>query len=137
MMWAYIAFTQFLIVWGEDLPRETDWYAPRMQTSWLWLGVAAGLLNFVLPVVAMLFRRVKRSPPLLACICLLVLAGQWLDMFWLVSPSLHRDGFALHWLDFAAFIAQGGLWLAAVATIAARIPSPREAPSRSQALAHG
>ena len=120
MMWAYIAFTQYLIVWGEDLPPETSWYWPRVTTSWHWLGLAALLLNFAIPVVAMLFRAIKRDPRRLAVVCGLALAGQWLDSVWLVTPSLRKDGFALDWLDIAALLAEGGLWLAWIGVLIAR-----------------
>jgi hypothetical protein len=120
MMWAYIAFTQYLIVWGEDLPPETSWYWPRVTTSWHWLGLAVLLLNFAIPVVAMLFRAIKRDPRRLAIVCGLALAGQWLDSVWLVTPSLRTGGFALDWLDIAALLAEGGLWLAWVGMLVAR-----------------
>jgi hypothetical protein len=130
MTWAYFAFAQYLIVWGEDLPSETSWYWPRTQTSWRYLAPVIGALCFGLPVAAMLFREVKRSAPWLAAVCALVLVGQWLDTVWLVLPSLRLDGFALHWLDFAALVAEGGLWLAVVATIVERLPLPAAAPKQ-------
>ena len=136
MMWAYIAFTQYLIIWGEDLPAETSWFAPRVQTTWWWLGLAVGSLNFGLPVLAMLFRSVKRNPRILGIVCLLVLLGQWLDHVWLSVPSLRRDGFELHWLDFAALIAEGGLWLAVVSALATRIPDAVRVSPQAQ-VAHG
>ena len=122
MLWAYIAFTQFFIVWAEDLPRETSWYWPRLATSWHWLGLVVGVLDFALPVVAMLFRPIKRDPRALALVCALALAGQWLDSVWLVAPSLHRAGFAPHWLGAAALLAEGGLWLAFVGARIDRLP---------------
>ncbi|MGE5170339.1 MAG: hypothetical protein ACM3JC_08200 [Rudaea sp.] len=128
MMWAYIAFTQYLIVWAEDLPRETSWYWPRVATNWRWLALAIALLNFALPVVAMLFRGIKRNGNALAAVCGLALIGQWLDCLWLIAPSLRPDGFSVHWLDVAALVAQGGLWLALVVAIAERAltaPAPR------------
>ena len=59
----------------------------------------------------MLFRSVKRNATTLAWICALALAGAWLDCMWLVLPSLRAEAFELHWLDIAALVAEGGLWL--------------------------
>jgi hypothetical protein len=137
MMWAYIAFTQYLIVWGEDLSREISWYYPRARTSWVWLGVSVVALEFALPVVAMLFRSVKMRGALLATICALALLGQWLDCVWLTLPSLRTGGFALHWLDVAVLVAQGGLWLAVVAAVIERVALPRSSASKREAPAHG
>jgi len=136
MFWAYIAYMQFFIIWGEDLPRETSWYVPRLETSWRALALAVLALDFALPFVAMLFRDVKRNRLALASVCALVLLGQWLDVVWLTAPSWRPDGFALHWLDVAASIAIGAVWLAVAAAIAARLPV-RGAPRRQEASAHG
>jgi hypothetical protein len=136
MMWAYIAFTQYLIVWGEDLPAETSWYWPRAQTSWRWLSVAVATLTFIVPAAAMLFRRVKRDARALAVVCGLALLGQWLDCVWLTLPSWRTQGFELHWLDFAALAAEGGLWLAVVTLIFARRRTPLDG-ARSEAIAYG
>jgi len=136
MFWAYIAYTEFFIVWGEDLPRETSWFAHRLQTSWRWLALAVMALDFALPFVAMLFRRIKRDGRALATVCAFVLFGQWLDAMWLTAPSLRPARFALHWLDFSVLLAQGGLWLAVLAAIVDRLPGPRRGTDREEAKAH-
>ncbi len=136
MFWAYIAYTQYFIVWAEDLPHGASWYWPRVFTSWRWLALVVLGLVFVLPFLAMLFRVIKRNPTLLGLVCLMVLTGTWLDDVWLTLPSLRVHGFSLHWLDFSALIAQGGLWLAAVIAIAERLP-PTAIGVTSEAGAHG
>ena len=35
----------------------------------------------------------------------------WLDMYWIVMPSLHHDGVVLSWMDMAGFIGMGGLFM--------------------------
>jgi hypothetical protein len=135
MMWAYIAFTQYLIVWGEDLPVETSWFWPRATTSWRWLVVLVAALEFALPVVAMLFRGVKRSPRAMGIVCALVLAGNWLDTLWLIAPSLAPQGFTLTWLDVCALIGMGALWLCALLWIVERLPPVQPVPSA--VAAHG
>jgi hypothetical protein len=137
MFWAYIAYMEFFIVWGEDLPRETSWYLPRMKTSWQGLALAVIALDFVLPFGAMLFREVKRNPYALSAVCALVLVGQWLDTVWLALPSLRPGGFTLHWLDIAASVAEIALWLAVVASIVDRLPMRRRTRRAERASAHG
>lgn len=137
MLWAYIAFTQYLIVWSEDLPREISWFWPRINTGWHWIGLAVAVLVFGLPTIAMLFRSVKRNATTLAWICALALAGAWLDCMWLVLPSLRAEAFELHWLDIAALVAEGGLWLGAVTAIADRLPRSRSVLETTAASVHG
>ena len=68
MTWAYLAFMQLLIIWAENLPREIAWYLPRLQTGWRWIGVALVLLQFALPLLALLQRAVKDRPQRLAAV---------------------------------------------------------------------
>ena len=123
MTWAYIAFTQYLIVWGEDLPAETAWYWPRATTTWSALAIVVTALVFVIPVITMLFRRVKRSPRGLAIVCVIALIGQWLDTLWLIAPSLEPQAFALHVVDVLALIGMGSVWLLAQLAILDRLPA--------------
>jgi hypothetical protein len=134
MTFAYFAFAQYLVVWGGDMPRETSWYLPRVQTTWRYAGLAVVASVFALPVIAMLFRAVKRNPAWLAAVCGVTLAGAWLDAAWLVLPSLRPAGMSLRWIDIAALVAQGGLWLSLVSVLRAR-RRPRM-PMRAEA-AHG
>jgi hypothetical protein len=135
MMWAYIAFTQYLIVWAEDLPDETSWFWPRAASSWRWLVIVVAALEFALPVVAMLFRAVKRNGRGLAIVCALALAGQWLDTLWLTVPSVRPGGFHVRLEDLLALAGLGGVWLAAVLVLADRLP---ERPRATQPVpAHG
>ena len=136
MFWAYIAYIEFFIIWGEDIPRETAWYLPRTQTSWRVLAFAVLALDFALPFAAMLFRAVKRDGRALAAVCGCVLLGYWLDLVWLTAPSWRPGGFALHWVDLAASIGQAAIWLAVVAAIMARLPE-RAAVRHREARAHG
>jgi hypothetical protein len=136
MTWAYIAFTQYLIVWGEDLPHETAWFVPRAQSSWRFLAIAVVTLEFAVPTIAMLFRSIKRNRNAFATVCALALVGAWLDALWLVAPSLRPAGFELHVLDIAALVAEGGFWLAVASAMAERLP-PARPRMRSEELAYG
>lgn len=103
LIWAALAFTQFLIVWAENLPREILWYVPRLG-SWQWLG---GLLiggGFFLPLMLLLFRPIKQNPHWLRFIAALLLIMNAMETAWLVLPSIGQP-------------AGGALWLAPLTTI--------------------
>jgi len=136
MFWAYIAYTQYFIVWSEDLPHGASWYWPRVFTTWRWLAPVVLGLVFALPFVAMLFRAIKRNRAALGGVCIVVLIGAWLDCVWMTLPSLRTHGFDLQWLDLAALIAQGALWLAATIAIAERLP-PTAIADASDAPVYG
>jgi hypothetical protein len=111
MTWMYLAFVQYLVTWAEDLPRETVWYLPRLETGWRWLALAVIAAQFALPFSLLLFRRLTRDARTLGAIALLLLAGNWLNAEWLVLPSLAHARAALHWTDGAVTVGIGGAWL--------------------------
>ncbi len=111
MTWAYLAFMQFLIIWAEDLPRETGWYLPRVQQSWRYLTLAVVILQFAVPFALLLFRRIKRDPAGLAAIAALLLVANGLYVFWLIVPSITPQGWNLTWTDPVALLIVGGPWI--------------------------
>jgi hypothetical protein len=111
MLYAYFAFSQFLIIWSANLPEETPWYLARMHGGWQYLAVAVLVLQFVMPFVILLSRNLKRDARRLAVVALIVLGARLLDLFWLVTPAFSPGRFAIHWMDVAALFGVGGLWL--------------------------
>jgi hypothetical protein len=110
LTWAYLAFTQFLIIWAENLPREISWYVPRLQTSWYWLGAALVAFNFFLPLLILLSRAAKRSPLFLGGLAAALLVVHAADVLWMAAPSFRPEGFSLRWTDLAAFAGVAAVW---------------------------
>ncbi|HEY8458752.1 MAG TPA: hypothetical protein VIM99_00135 [Blastocatellia bacterium] len=112
MLWAYMSFSQLLIIWAGNLPREIPFYLPRMQSSWRWIGVALIVLHFALPFVLLLSRNLKRRARSLAALAGLALVMRVIDLFWLVAPELRRQGLRIDWFDPVTVIGVCGVWLA-------------------------
>lgn len=113
MLWAYMAFSQFLIIWAGNLPSENRWYVHRTTGGWRWLTMALIFLDFVIPFVVLLFHEVRSGRRSLAAVATLLLVTQLIYDFWLVIPSLHHAGIAFQPLDILAPLGIGGLWLGA------------------------
>jgi hypothetical protein len=111
MLYAYFAFSQFLIIWSGNLPEETPWYLARLNGGWQYLAIALVLFQFALPFVILLSRNLKRNARRLAGIALVVLVARLLDLFWLLKPAFSPAHFSIHWMDVAAVFGVGGLWL--------------------------
>jgi hypothetical protein len=114
MLWAYIAFSQYLLIWAGNLPEEIPWYLRRTAHGW---GAVAGvliLLHFALPFLMLLSGDVRRSRPALAAVAGLILVMRLVEVAWLILPACHalEDAAALGWLTPAAVLAVGGLWVA-------------------------
>jgi hypothetical protein len=71
------------------------------------------LFQFALPFVLLLSRTTKRNSQILAVVAGAILFMHWLDTLWMIAPSFYPARFRLHWLDIAAVVGIGGLWLAA------------------------
>jgi len=112
MLWAYLGFSQFMIIWIENLKEEIPWYLHRTNGGWQIIALALVFFQFALPFVLLLSRAAKRRPRFLAGIASVVLIMRWVDLFWLVAPSFHTEGFYFHWLDLAALAGVGGVWAA-------------------------
>ena len=115
MLWAYIAFSQYLIIWSGNLPEEIPWYINRTGDGWIVIAVVLLLFHFALPFTLLLSRKTKQAVPTLLWVAALVLVMRLVDIYWQVAPAFSEQEIHLHWLDLAAPVAIGGLWLAAFA----------------------
>jgi hypothetical protein len=113
MFWAYLNFSQFLLIWSENLTEEIPWYLHRMGGGWEWVALVSILFQFALPFVLLLSRNTKRNSRTLAAVAGAILFMHWLDILWMVAPSFYPARFHIHWLDIVAPVGIGGLWLAA------------------------
>jgi hypothetical protein len=112
MLWAYMAISQFLIIWAGNLPEEITWYLHRTQGGWEWMALALILFDFTLPFLLLLSRGIKQRGQLLAWVAAAVLVMHLVDLFWLVVPAFQPAGIFIHWLDVVALVGIGGIWLA-------------------------
>ena len=112
LFWTYVSFGQLLIIYSGDLPHELEWYLHRIAGSWKTVVWAIAVFHFFLPFFLLLFRTVKLRVGLLAVLAAVLFVMRFVDMYWLVMPTLHTQGVSLSWLDFTTPIGVGGLWLA-------------------------
>jgi hypothetical protein len=115
MLWMYFAFSQYLIIWSGNLPEETTWYVARKHDGWGVIALAIVILQFAFPFLTLLSRAAKQSAQRLGNLALLILIMRLVDVIWLIEPSFNREHFHLSWMDVAAPIAIGGLWIATFA----------------------
>lgn len=115
MLWAYFAFSQFLIIWYGNLPEEIQWYLPRLRGGWGAIAVGVLFFHFAFPFLLLLSASLKRNARKLAMLAGLILVMRFLDLFWMIAPEFSHEGFRVSWMDVAAPIAMGGLWFAVFA----------------------
>jgi hypothetical protein len=111
MLWAYLSFSQFLIIWAGNLKNEAPWYLTRAFGGWALIAVFLILLHFAIPFLLLLQRPMKRNLGALSMISGMLVVLSSLDVYWLIVPSFESDGPRFHALDFCALIGIGGLWV--------------------------
>jgi hypothetical protein len=138
MLWAYMGFSQLLIIWSGNLPEEITWYQARLNNGWQYVGLILLVFQFVVPFLILLSQRIKRNPRTLASLAVFSLVMRVVDVFWLVEPNFNTTSFHLSWLDIAAPIGVGGVFVALFLMELARRPlMPLGAPDLQKTLAHG
>jgi hypothetical protein len=138
MLWAYIAFSQFLIIWSGNLPEEIPWYLHRTQGGWQWIGLLVLVFHFALPFLLLLSRGTKRRVRLLSAVAGGLVVMGFFGLYWLVMPAFHPGKLYVHWLDLVAPIAVGGLWLACFLWhLQRREMLPLHAPHLQRVADHG
>ncbi len=130
--WAYIAFSQFLLIWIANLPEEVPWYILRIDGGWGVVGAILAGLHFLVPFLLLLSRDLKRDPRRLAFVAGWQLVLHWLDLYWLVMPHLDDGGPRFSLWDLSAFVGVGGV---AVAFAVARMRGTLAVPARDPYIA--
>jgi hypothetical protein len=111
--WAYMAFSQYMLIWVGNLPEELQWITVRSQGIWRPIGVLLVLGHFVVPFFLLLSRDLKRSPPALAAVATWMIVMHYVDLYWIVMPAAFASHLGLHWTHLTAFVGVGGAFVAA------------------------
>lgn len=99
VFWAYIGFSQFLLIWYADLPEETFWMIHRWEGSWKFVSIALVFFHFVLPFLILVGRNAKTNINLLRFMAPWMLAAHALDLYWLIFPTLFKGGASFGWQE--------------------------------------
>jgi len=86
--WAYIAFSQFLLIWYANIPEETIWFMARWQGSWKYITIASVFIHFVIPYAALLSQPSKMNPKRLKFMAIWILFAQIFDLYWIIMPNM-------------------------------------------------
>jgi hypothetical protein len=144
MLWAYLSFSQLILIWSANLPEEIPYYLRRMQGGWQWVGLGLIFLHFALPFTLLLSRDLKRDAKRLIAVALCIIVMRFVDLFWQMGPLEHGGAanamapLHVHWLDFVAPVAIGGIWVALFLwQLRSRPLLPLGEPYLAEALEHG
>lgn len=123
IFWAYIAFSQMMLIWMGNIPEETAWYARRWH-PFAWKAVCLFLIvcHFLLPFLGLLPRTVKRFTPLLGLIAGWMLVAHAVDLAWLILPAQAPGADLPRVSDVALFLGMGCLYFTVYISVLQRRP---------------
>ena len=117
ILWAYVSFSQWLIIWSGNELLEIRWYVMRLRDGWQYIGTSLIFVHFCFPFALLLSRSLKRQGKRIVKIALLLLVMRFIDLFWFTAPSFYGESFQAKFggTDVAMYvlapIALGGIWL--------------------------
>jgi hypothetical protein len=114
VFWAYIAFSQYMLIWYGNLPEETEWFLKRQTGEWTTVSLILIFGHFVVPFLLLVSRFIKRRPLLLALTGGYVALMCWVDIYWLVIPEFSPGVARFGLLDVLCLLGMNGVFSAVV-----------------------
>ena len=144
VFWAYIAFSQYFLIWYSNIPEETAYYYRRMTGGWESLSAFLAFGHFGVPFFILLFRKVKKSTLGLAAVAVWMVFMHVVDIFWIVRPMVYATtpfeklpGGITIWLDIVAIVGVLAIYAGVLARkVASGVLIPLNDPRQDEALAH-
>lgn len=115
--WAYIAFSQFLLIWYANLPEETFWFLQKWEGSWMIISVGLIFVHFIVPYFGLLSQPSKMDPKRLKLMSIWILFAHWYDLYWLVMPTFSKEEAVFGWMEVAFPILTVGIVILAFVII--------------------
>jgi hypothetical protein len=111
IFWAYMAFSQYFLIWYANIPEETIWFARRWVGSWKTVSLSLVFGHFIIPFLLLMPKMMKRRFGFLAIMGLWMLLFHYVDLFWLVMPGHSPSGAHLSWMDPMTMVGIGGVFV--------------------------
>ena len=114
LMWAYMSFSQYLIIWSGNLPEEIHYYLARNTNFYIGLSLLLMVGHFFIPFLGLLQKhRLKNKIYRLKLMCYFMLIMRLCDLFYIIHPSF-QDKALTHditadpgapWFDLVVYVA--------------------------------
>jgi hypothetical protein len=88
--WAYIAFSQFLLIWYANIPEETFWFIARWDGGWKYISILLMVVRFAVPYAMLLSQPSKSDPKNLKRVSVVILVAHFFDLYWLIMPTFSK-----------------------------------------------
>ena len=110
VFYAYIAFSQFLLIYYANIPEATLWFYHRLEGSWAFISYSLIFGRFAIPFLLLLNRESKHNEKLLKITATLIVVMHIIEIHWIIMPVMHYSGISISWIDITTFIGLGGIF---------------------------
>jgi len=121
VFWAYIAFSQYMLIWYANLPEEIGYMIVRTQGPWAPIGQLLTMGKFALPLFFLITQPAKRKPGFMKFTALWMLGAQWVDLYWMIFPTFYKAP-VFGWMEVAMFAGFAGAFVWSVGRFLSRHP---------------
>lgn len=111
MLWAYTAFSEYLLIWYGNLKEETPHFLMRQHGAWGFIAALLIVFHFFLPFFMLLMRAIKDRATTIGMVAIIILVMRYIHVYWLVEPAFSGEHFRYSWNSLAALLGVGGIWL--------------------------
>jgi hypothetical protein len=111
IFWGYMAFSQYFLIWYGNIPEETVWFLHRWDGNWKIISLILVFGHFVIPFFVLFPMEIKKNIPVMLVMSVWILIMHWIDIYWLVMPSLHSHGIHFSWMDLTTLVGIGGIFI--------------------------
>ena len=123
VFWAYIWFSQFLLIYYANIPEETIYFVERWNNDQYGIIFFVNLfLNFVLPFLLLMPRDAKRHTAILKVVTPIVIFGHWIDFYLMITPGTLKENGGYGLVEFGTMLIYGGAFLYVVLNSLSKAP---------------
>ncbi len=109
IFWAYLWYSQFMLIWYANIPEETTYFEPRMQGVYRGIFLLNLIINFLAPLLILMKRGSKRNYGTITMVSVLIIFGHWLDFYQMVFPGISKEHVPFMLVDFGIGLGFVGL----------------------------
>jgi len=111
MLWAYTAFSEYLLIWYANIKEEIPHFLIRQHGTWGFIAALLIIFHFFLPFTMLLMRDIKDRANTIAIVAVIILVIRYVGVYWLAAPTWYAQHFHFSWMNLATLVGIGGLWL--------------------------
>lgn len=93
LLWIYMFWSQHMVIWYGDMPELTRPLIKTMSGNYALTFVIMMLAIFVIPFLALIFRKIKLSLNSLFVVAIIICTGVWINRYLMILP-VFSDGSA-------------------------------------------